>query len=162
MTSKRIVAWIVLIFSCTLTTVTLFRVSAKSDDSAPSEKIDKRYADAVKAAHNKDYKKAIEILDKLVKEKPNDADVHNMLGYSLRKSGNKDLGMTEYQRALVINPAHLGALEYQGELFLELKDLKNAKSNLTKLEKICGKSCTEYKTLSTAIESFLRNDSYQY
>ncbi len=50
-----------------------------------------------------------------------------------------------------INPNHLGALEYQGELFLQTKKVSSAKKNLAKLKKLCGENCEEYLDLKQAI-----------
>ena len=59
-----------------------------------------------------------------------------------------------YKKALQIDPMHKGALEYQGELFLQYKNVEKAKANLKLLEQICGVNCKEYKELKKAIESF--------
>ncbi|MSO29062.1 MAG: enzyme of heme biosynthesis, partial [Candidatus Planktophila sp.] len=56
-----------------------------------------------------------------------------------------------YLKALKIDPNHLGALEYQGELFLIQKKLVSAKQNLAKLKRLCGTSCEEYLDLAQAI-----------
>ena len=53
--------------------------------------------------------------------------------------------------ALKIDSKHLGALEYQGELFMILKKTSSAKSNLAKIKAICGTSCEEYIDLKKAI-----------
>jgi hypothetical protein len=52
---------------------------------------------------------------------------------------------------LRINPNHLGALEYQGELFLQTKKVSAAKKNLAKLKQLCGVNCEEYLDLKKAI-----------
>jgi Flp pilus assembly protein TadD len=50
--------------------------------------------------------------------KPN-ADVYNLMGYSLRKSGDPTQALVYYEKALDIDPRHKGALEYLGELYVE-------------------------------------------
>lgn len=55
-----------------------------------------------------------------------------------------------YDRALAIDPNHLGAQEYQGELFLMLGDLDAAQANLDHLTRICG-TCPEREDLREAI-----------
>ena len=52
--------------------------------------------------------------------------------------------------ALKINPAHLGALEYQGEMYVETGKLDNAKANLAVLKKLCG-DCEQADDLAKAI-----------
>ena len=62
--------------------------------------------------------------------------------------------MKYYRAALKIDPNHLGANEYLGELYLKLKQPAKAKAQLAKLEKICGTDCAEYKTLSRNISKY--------
>jgi tetratricopeptide (TPR) repeat protein len=82
------------------------------------------------------------------------ADVKNLLGFVTRNMNDTKSSMKYYQAALKINPNHLGANEYLGELYLKLKQPAKAKTQLAKLEKICGTSCAEYKTLSRNIAKY--------
>ena len=81
----------------------------------------------------------------------NNADVNNLLGYSSRKLKQYKPAATYYEKALKLNPNHLGALEYQGELFVLTNKVSAAKKNLVKLEKLCGLKCGEYLDLKKAI-----------
>ena len=83
-------------------------------------------------------------------------DRQNLLGFSARKQGNFDLAGQHYEEALALNPRHLGALEYQGELFLELGQFKKAQANLSKLMQYCGSECDETKALRKAIGKALQ------
>ena len=60
--------------------------------------------------------------------------------------------MTYYRKALDAEPNHRGALEYQGELFVELGQVDKAKENLAKLDRICMFGCEEARDLKAAIE----------
>ncbi len=82
---------------------------------------------------------------------PNNADINNLLGYSARNLKQNKAAATYYIKALRINPNHLGALEYQGELFIVTKKVSAAKSNLAKLKRLCGVNCEEYLDLKKAI-----------
>ena len=82
---------------------------------------------------------------------PNNADINNLLGYSARNLKQNKAAATYYTKALRINPNHLGALEYQGELFIVTKKVSAAKSNLAKLKRLCGVNCEEYLDLKKAI-----------
>ena len=53
--------------------------------------------------------------------------------------------------ALDFNPDHKGALEYQGEMYVELGQLDKAKANLAKLVKLCPDGCEEREDLEKAI-----------
>jgi tetratricopeptide (TPR) repeat protein len=63
------------------------------------------------------YADAIPLLQKVVVAKPKSADAFNYLGYSHRKIGQFDAAIKNYQRALELQPKHLGANEYLGELY---------------------------------------------
>jgi tetratricopeptide (TPR) repeat protein len=97
------------------------------------------------------FKQAQSDLKAIDSEFKNNADVNNLLGYSSRKLKQYKPAATYYEKALKINPNHIGALEYQGELFVLTNKLPAAKKNLVKLEKLCGLSCDEYLDLKKAI-----------
>ncbi len=97
------------------------------------------------------YGPALALLKVTDKSFPNNADVNNLLGYTSRKLKQYSQAAIYYTRALKIDPKHLGALEYQGELFLIQKKSSAAKSNLAKIKSICGTNCEEYQELKQAI-----------
>ena len=104
--------------------------------------------------YGKKYKKAEKRLISLEVKFPQNADIQNYLGFVSRKMDKLGKSDAYYKKALQINPMHKGALEYQGELFLQYKNVEKAKANLKLLERICGVNCEEYKELKKAIESF--------
>lgn len=79
------------------------------------------------------------------------ADAHNLLGFSLRKTGRLEEAGRAYEAALSRNPRHLGALEYQGELFLMLGEVEKAEANLAQIADQCIFGCDEEKLLEAAI-----------
>jgi len=81
----------------------------------------------------------------------NSSDVNNLLGFASRKLGQYKQAGAYYVKALTIDSGHLGALEYQGELFLIQKKIALAKQNLAKLKALCGTSCEEYLDLKQAV-----------
>ena len=97
------------------------------------------------------FKQALADLKIIDSEFKNNADVNNLLGYSSRKLKQYKPADAYYKKALKINPNHLGALEYQGELFVLTNKVSAAKKNLVKLEKLCGLKCGEYLDLKKAI-----------
>ena len=86
-----------------------------------------------------------------------EADRQNLLGFTARKSGDLVAAASFYNTALTINAKHIGALEYQGELFIQLGDIEKAQGNLAKLEKICWLPCHEEYKLRGALEKRLTN-----
>ena len=87
------------------------------------------------------------------------ADWNNLMGYSMRKQKTPDLAAAEsyYDAALRIAPAHRGALEYSGELYLMKGDLGQAEKRLATLDKACTFSCAEYRELKQAVERYKAN-----
>ena len=78
-------------------------------------------------------------------------DVFSLMGFAFRKTGDRAQAMTYYRKALDADPSHKGALEYQGELYLELGQVDKAKENLAKLDRLCWFGCEEEKDLKEAI-----------
>lgn len=101
----------------------------------------------------KKYSTALASLRVAEKAAPKDADIKNLLGFTSRKLKKYTEAASYYKSALKINPKHLGALEYQGELFITQKKIPLAKQNLAKLKNICGTTCPEYLDLKKAIGS---------
>ena len=99
----------------------------------------------------KDFTAALAALKIADKDFPNNADINNLLGYSARNLKQYKPAATYYTKALKIDPKHLGALEYQGELFMLTKKTADAKKNLAKLKSLCGDKCEEYLDLKKAI-----------
>ena len=79
------------------------------------------------------FKQALADLKVVDSEFKNNADVNNLLGYSSRKLKQYKPADAYYKKALKINPNHLGALEYQGELFVLSKVVTLANSAFTVL-----------------------------
>lgn len=99
----------------------------------------------------KDFTAALAALKIADKDFTNNADINNLMGYSARNLKQYKPAATYYTKALKIDPKHLGALEYQGELFMLTKKTADAKKNLAKLKSLCGVNCEEYVDLKKAI-----------
>lgn len=108
------------------------------------------YASAEADVNAGRYQQAIKSLKSLVKADPANADAWNLLGYSSRKLKKYDAAAQYYQTALKLDPKHLGALEYQGELFVETGAFDQAKANLGRLKKLCG-NCEQYADLKAVL-----------
>ncbi len=113
---------------------------------------------ALKLIKSKDYNKAITKLKTLVNSTSTDfskADVYNELGFAHRKKNDFENAEKYYKKSLEINPNHLGALEYQGEMYFDLGQLNKAKKNLSKIKDLVGESNSSYKEL----ERYILNNS---
>jgi tetratricopeptide (TPR) repeat protein len=98
----------------------------------------------------KDFKGALAELMPML-DKVQHADVYNLIGFSSRKSGDMKQAATFYSKALDFDANHKGALEYQGEMFVELGQLDKAKANLAKLVTLCPTGCEEREDLEKAL-----------
>jgi Flp pilus assembly protein TadD len=122
--------------------------------AAPAAKADADYAAAVKAIDAKDWNQAIALLNKALARNDKNADIHNLLGYSERKRGNLEVAFKHYERALTLDPKHLGANEYLGEAYLQAGNVAKAEAQLAKLDKLCTFGCSEYKTLKQRVAEY--------
>jgi Flp pilus assembly protein TadD len=98
----------------------------------------------------KDFKAAIAELTPML-ETHQHADVYNLLGFSLRKTGDAKQAYTFYRKALEFDPEHKGALEYLGELYVETGQIDKARENVALLKKLCPTGCEELADLEQAI-----------
>jgi tetratricopeptide (TPR) repeat protein len=98
----------------------------------------------------KDFKAAIVELTPML-ETHQHADVYNLMGFSLRKSGDPKQAYTFYRKALDFDPEHKGALEYLGELYVETGQVDKARENVVLLKKLCPGGCEELADLEHAI-----------
>ena len=98
---------------------------------------------------NKRYEKALELLLKSNKKKPNNADILNYLGFTTRKLGDFKKGEKYYLEGLAIEPSHIGINEYLGELYVATNRMELAKE---RLEILKGCNCDEYKELKEIID----------
>ena len=97
----------------------------------------------------KRYERALKLLVKANKEKPNQPDTLNYLGFTSRKLGDFKKGEEYYLLGLKIDPNHNGINEYLGELYFVTDRIDLAKERLSVL-KNCN--CEEYQDLKEIIE----------
>lgn len=123
-----------------------------SDEATEAEAGLPAYAEAKASIDAGNFIAALPILLQLTADEPQNADAWNLLGFTQRKLGEMEAAGVAYDTALTINPAHLGALEYQGELFLQTGAVDKAKANLETLRGLCG-DCEEFGDLEAALKS---------
>ena len=137
-----------------------------SDDSKTKTSYDKAVAhiklakkyekkDKIKKA-NKRYEKALKLLIKSNKKKPNNPDTLNYLGFITRKLGDYENGEKFYLEGLAIEPNHIGINEYLGELYVVTNRISLAKERLKILENC---KCEEYIQLKEIIDG-VRKSKY--
>jgi len=116
--------------------VKLVKAAKKFENDGKIEKADKRYM------------KALKLLIKSNKSKPNKADTLNYLGFTTRKLGDFETGEKYYLQGLAIEPNHIGINEYLGELYVVTNRIDLANERLKVLE---GCNCKEYDNLKQII-----------
>jgi tetratricopeptide (TPR) repeat protein len=113
---------------------------------------DDTYRKAVREVKAENFRRAISLLNDVVKEKPRHPDALNYLGFSHRKLGDYAIAVSYYKRALSLDAEHKGANEYLGQAYVELGNIVAAEERLASLAKICGMDCDEYKSLKKSID----------
>ena len=112
--------------------------SSSSGGGGSNSSADGELKKAQTAISMQDYDTAMDHLNKAIKYSPNSADALNLMGFTERKLGNLDESLEYYDQALAFEPQHLGANEYLGELYLEMKQSRKAKERLAVLKQACG------------------------
>ena len=128
--------------------------AAGDEDTSGTEETRSGYERAVGLVEAGDYGDALAILEDLNRTESGNADVLNMLGYAHRKLGRVETAFAHYREALAIEPRHLGANEYLGELYLETGQLDKAEERLAELAIACPSGCEERDELSEAIAAY--------
>jgi tetratricopeptide (TPR) repeat protein len=110
------------------------------------------YVDAVRLINEARYADAIRSLRSAQSAMGPHPDILNYLGFANRKLGRIEEARSWYAQALAINPDHLGANEYLGELYVEIGDLDGARRQLSTLNRLCAFGCAEREDLARLID----------
>ncbi len=100
------------------------------------------------------HQSAILVLERARLIEPRNADTYNLLGLASRQLGDTAAALAFYRRALAIDPRHLGANEYLGELYLRLDEPGKARERLAILAAACS-ACEETRELQAAIAAYV-------
>ncbi len=110
------------------------------------------YIAAVRLINEARYEEAIASLEEAQGAVGPHPDILNYLGFAHRKLGRIEEAKAWYAQALAINPDHLGANEYLGELYVETGDLEAARRRLAYLDRLCAYGCAEREDLARLID----------
>jgi Flp pilus assembly protein TadD len=150
MTQRNFVLSVALAAGMVLAPVLSFGPAFAVDDDTSTGTVDLTSARAKIQAGN--YAAAVEELRGLAEDNQ-EADVYNLLGFSLRKSGDYATSLTYYNKALDLRPDFKAAREYLGELYVETGKLDKAKEQLAALTKLCPSGCEERGDLEKALNA---------
>jgi tetratricopeptide (TPR) repeat protein len=128
---------------------------AKKKHNKSSSIDDGKFIDGYRAAYatiydRNDYASAIDQLKALGQD--DRADVANLIGYSYRKLGDYKVSQIWYERALKADPSHVRTWQYYGLWQLEQGNRDAAQYHLSRIGKLCGTDCAEYRSLAAALE----------
>lgn len=142
-------------FAMTLLSLSLLPIGVLAADTeeTPASADNPTFEELRRLVDAGEYGNALPALQDLDQKSPNNPDVLNLIGFSMRKTGKLADALVYYNKALALNPMHLGANEYLGELYLETKQPEMAKARLDVLQKACG-SCQEFEELQEKIKDY--------
>jgi len=115
---------------------------------------DPDHAAGRKAIQEKDWQRAVVLLNKAAQKDPRNADIHNNLGFAYRHTKELPLAFKHYELALSIDPEHRGAHEYIGEAYLMVNNIPKAEEHRAKLERLCFFPCEELTDLRAKIAAY--------
>jgi Flp pilus assembly protein TadD len=108
---------------------------------------DAAYVQAVSLINQKRYDAALAALAKARATFGPHPDIITYEGYAWRKKGDYAKAESYYRQALAIDPDHVGATEYYGELKVAEGDIAGARKLLAKLDRVCAYGCAEQEEL---------------
>lgn len=106
------------------------------------------YAEAVGLINQARYVEAFATLERTQEAVGPHPDVLNYMGFTSRKLGRLDDALAYYGEALTLDPNHLGATEYLGELYIQMGQLDRARAQLARLDELCAYGCAQREELS--------------
>ena len=106
------------------------------------------YAAAVGLINTERYAEALDVLARAEAAVGPHPDVLNYMGFASRKLGHTDAALAYYNEALRLDPSHLGATEYLGELYIQLGRMDDARRQLARLDGLCAYGCEQREELA--------------
>lgn len=110
------------------------------------------YAEAVELINQERFADAFDALERTEVAWGPHADISNYMGFASRKLGRFDAALGYYREALRLDPNHLGATEYLGELYIQMGELERARTQLARLDNLCAYGCAQREELARWIE----------
>lgn len=126
---------------------------APEPSDQPSKVEDADLERAIALVWAEEYAEAEPLLQAALKRNPKDPDAWNYLGFVTRKLGNFEAARGYYFNALRLDPRHLKAMEYLGELYLQTGEPDLARDLLARITTLCRNECEERDQLAAAIEA---------
>jgi len=119
------------------------QAQAPFDLPGAAQSVDATYVSAVALINEGRYSEAIGQLEGALWSAGPHPDILTYLGFANRKLRRYEAARGWYEMALAVAPQHLGALEYYGELKLEMGDVAGARDHLAQLDRLCAFGCQQ-------------------
>lgn len=104
------------------------------------------------------YTQALRVLGGVLQRHPQNADAYAYRGYAWQKLDDLKQAEESYKTALHIDPTHLGAQKYMGNIHLAKGDIARAMESLQALRITCGvPGCAELDELESDINRFKKS-----
>nr|WP_316655266.1 tetratricopeptide repeat protein [uncultured Gellertiella sp.] len=113
---------------------------------------DEIYSAAREFAYAEQYDNAINVLK--LAHNQNDPRILNYLGYSNRKAGRMELGMSYYKKALQIDGNYILARSYMGQALIQQGDINGAKVQLVEIRDRGGEGTWAYRSLLGSLNGY--------
>lgn len=110
------------------------------------------YAAAIGLINTERYADALDTLARTQAAIGPHPDVLNYMGFASRRLGRTEEALGYYREALALDPDHLGANEYLGELYIQMGRMEDARAQLARLDQLCAYSCAQREELARWIE----------
>ena len=143
-----------LLLVCTVITTVMLPTSSHAvmPDSPASEAAgDPELLTAERLVKEQQFEQSIPFLSRVIGRDPANADAYTYLAFSQRKLGFLNEALGNYLRALDLDPDHISAREYLGELYLQLGERSRAEEQLSRLKLLCPLGCEAREDLTRAI-----------
>jgi tetratricopeptide (TPR) repeat protein len=98
---------------------------------------------------------AVETANEVLTRHPNSADAYTYRGYAYNRLGQAADALKDFQKALLIDPSHLGANKYLADIYLQKGDISRAMEQMQVLRLTCGQlDCAELNELQREIDQY--------
>ena len=135
--------------------LTLVSVSTALNAQRPDDQIDARSLQLLQQGKAKkaagDLDGAADILESALAVDPRNRGAFVVLAQIAEARGLPGKAIRLYREALLLEPNDVAALAGQGEALVTRGAVDRAKQNLTKIQTLCAKGCTEATTLAAVI-----------
>lgn len=99
------------------------------------------------------YQDAIDAFEAALAVSPGQPEIYLALADVARRESLQGKAIHFYREALKREPNNFSAIAGEGEALVEKGAVEKAKRNLSKLESMCGESCSQTRDLAAAIEA---------